>query len=407
MPVRKARVTVASTALLLGLVGAASAIQLTRSLPVTSVTVSLPAAYTIPGAVPTMPWPAAGQASVEVLGIGKLGSSGSTTPVPIASTAKMMTAYVILTDHPLSATDTGPAITVTATDVADYEADVAAGDSAARVAIGEQLTEREALEAMLIPSADNIARMLASWDAGSKSAFVTKMNTTAAGLGMRDTRYTDPSGLDPTTTSTAVDQVTLAEKAIGIPAFAKIVAMKHVTLPVAGTVTNYNSLLGKDGIVGIKTGSTTAAGGCLVFAAHRVVGGHTYTIVGAVLGQDVGRPTAEVLPKVTAASQRIIAIASAALQSYTIVHRGQAIADVRGPLGAHTAVLAGADLTVTGWPGLTYQLSTQISAPRQVPAGATLGTVEASGPGTAVGTTVLSQDQFDPPTVRQRLTRSL
>jgi serine-type D-Ala-D-Ala carboxypeptidase (penicillin-binding protein 5/6) len=398
---------VAVLAAVVVLIVAGGVVQLTRPLPSMSVTRTLPATYTIPGPAPQMPWPDAGQASVEVLGVGSLGSSGRSTPMPIASAAKMMTAYVILSDHPLTGSGDGPTITVTAADVADYDADVAAGNSATQVVPGERLTERVALEAMLIPSADNIARMLAAWDAGSTTAFLAKMNSAAAALGMRHTHYTDPSGLEATTTSTAIDQIALAEEAIAIPAFATIVAMKHVTLPVAGVVKNYNSLLGKDGIIGIKTGSTSAAGGCLVFAAHRKVEGRTYTIIGAVLGQGLGGPFVNVLPKVTAASRKLVEAAGAALRSYTVVRHGQSIADVRGPLGARTSVLAGADIDVVGWPGLTYQLSSQVTAPRRAPAGTTVGTIQASGHAAVAGAPALYQDAIDPPSLHQRLTRRI
>jgi serine-type D-Ala-D-Ala carboxypeptidase (penicillin-binding protein 5/6) len=404
---RRGRATIIVMVLLVGLVAAGVIVQLSRALPASVVTVSLPASYTIPGSAPKMPWPSTGEASVEVLGIGSLGAAGGTRPAPIASTAKMMTAYVILTDHPLTVNAAGPAITVTAADVADYRADVAANDSATRVALGEKLTERQALEALLIPSADNIARMLATWDAGNSEAFLDKMNAAATKLGMSNTTYTDPSGLDATTTSTAVDQIKLAEKVIALPAFAKIVAMKHVTLPVAGTVKNYNSLLGKDGIVGIKTGSTSAAGGCLIFVAHRTVAGHTYTIIGAVLGQDVGGDTAHQLPIVTAASRKIVQAASAALVAYPIIRRGQTVADLRGPLGAHTSVVAGADISAIGWPGLTYQMSTDVPVTRKALAGANLGTIRVTGHQTATSAPALSQTRIDPPTIHQRLIRPL
>jgi D-alanyl-D-alanine carboxypeptidase (penicillin-binding protein 5/6) len=70
-----------------------------------------------------------------------------------------------------------------------------------------------------------------------------------------------------------------------LPAFASIVATASATLPVAGTVRNTNSLLGHGGFVGVKTGSTDAAGGCFAFRAIRWIGGKRTTITGVVLGQ--------------------------------------------------------------------------------------------------------------------------
>jgi D-alanyl-D-alanine carboxypeptidase (penicillin-binding protein 5/6) len=153
------------------------------------------------------------------------------------------------------------------------------------VAAGEQLTELQALQALLLPSANNIAAVLARWDSGSPDRFVARMNATARALGMTHTRYSDPSGYDDATVSTAADQVRIVDRAMSLQAFASIVATRTATLPVAGTVHNTNTLLGSDGFVGVKTGSTAAAGGCFAFRAIRTVRGKRTAITGVVLGQ--------------------------------------------------------------------------------------------------------------------------
>ena len=127
--------------------------------------------------------------------------------------------------------------------------------------------------------------MLARWDAGDESAFVDRMNATARSLGMAHTHYTDPSGFDPATVSTAVDQLRIVMRAMHFPEFARIVATPAATLPVAGPVRNTNLLLGHDGFVGVKTGSDDAAGGCFAFRAVRWVNGRRTVITGVVLGQ--------------------------------------------------------------------------------------------------------------------------
>jgi serine-type D-Ala-D-Ala carboxypeptidase (penicillin-binding protein 5/6) len=111
------------------------------------------------------------------------------------------------------------------------------------------------------------------------------MNATARSLGMTNTRYTDPSGYDAGTVSTAADQLRLVDRAMRLPVFASVVATPSVTLPVAGMVDNTNTLLGHNGCVGVKTGSTEAAGGCFAFQAIRWVDGRRATITGVVLGQ--------------------------------------------------------------------------------------------------------------------------
>ena len=269
------------------------AVELLRPVPSMALTASVATARVLPGTAPRPDWPGQAQAAIGLPGTGLLGTHGGSAPVPIASLAKIMTAYLVLGGHPLPAGGSGPAITVTAADAAAYASDQRQGQSAVQVAAGEKLTERQALEAMLIPSGNNIASMLASWDAGSEGAFVAKMNARARSLGLRGTRYADASGADPATVSTASDQFRLTVRALQIPVFRQIVAMPQVTLPVAGVAYNVNSSLGHDGIVGVKTGSGSPAGGCLAFAALRTVAGRQITIVGVVLGVQANLRSAE------------------------------------------------------------------------------------------------------------------
>jgi D-alanyl-D-alanine carboxypeptidase (penicillin-binding protein 5/6) len=191
----------------------------------------------------------------------------------------------VLREHPLRLGEDGPTITLTDADVADTDRRRRQQESVVSIAAGEQLTELQALQALLLPSSNNIAAVLARWDAGSAGRFVARMNATARSLGMTHTRYTDPSGYDDATVSTAADQVRIVDRAMRLPMFASIVATPSATLPVAGTVHNTNTLLGHNGFVGVKTGSTAAAGGCFAFRAIRWINGKRTTITGVVLGQ--------------------------------------------------------------------------------------------------------------------------
>lgn len=256
-------------------------------------------------------WPADGVSAADISGVGVLTGPGATRPVPIASVAKLMTAYVVLHDHPLPAGGSGPEIAVQPSEAAAYLSQVRDGDSLVPVAAGETLTERQALEALLLPSADNMAWILARWDAGTQDAFVARMNDTARRLGMTATSYTDPSGLDSSTTSTAADQVRLGTAAMQVPALAAITAMSTALVPVAGVVRNYNTLLGQDGIVGLKTGSTQAAGGCLLIAAWYKAGSRNILIVAATFGQPGTAQT--ILPNALQAGHSLVLALDSAL----------------------------------------------------------------------------------------------
>jgi D-alanyl-D-alanine carboxypeptidase (penicillin-binding protein 5/6) len=229
-------------------------------------------------------WPLRGQGAY-VLGDGPAAVSPHQRPVPIASVAKVMTAYVVLKHHPLRAGDSGRRFVVGRNDAMNTEKRRREGQSVVGVRAGERLTERDALMAILLPSANNVAVLVARQVSGSVASFVAEMNRTARALGMSHTTYTDPSGRDDGTVSTALDQLRLAQVVAKDETLAAMMATRTYWLPVAGEVTNTNALLGHDGFVGMKTGSDEAAGGCLMFRAVWPTASGERSVIGVVLGQ--------------------------------------------------------------------------------------------------------------------------
>ena len=262
----------------------------------------VPAAYRDLAA--KLPWPHGGETALWAAGIGDLGTCGEQKAVPIASVAKVMTAYVVLKDHPLADGQTGPSILV------DHQAELESfnrDESSAPVHAGQRLSERALLELMLVPSANNVARLLARWDAGTQDAFVAEMNAASASLGMKDTVYTDPSGFDSDTRSTAADQLKLAEAALTDPTLLALTAEPVAQVPDSPTVLpNTNQLLGYDGVVGGKTGSSTPAGGALMFAAHRTLNGEDRLVLGVVLHQNSGSSPDQGLGTALIVSRRLV-----------------------------------------------------------------------------------------------------
>jgi D-alanyl-D-alanine carboxypeptidase (penicillin-binding protein 5/6) len=252
---------------------------------------------------PAVNWPQSGQAAF-VLGDDRPSASPYQQPAPIASLAKVMTAYLTLERYPLSGDQEGFTITVTTADAQAAAEDASRNQSIVAVRAGEQLTERQLLQALLIPSGNNIASTLAATVAGSEARFLAEMNAEAYALGMNHTIYTDPSGYDPSTISTAADQLRVFQRAMRFPVFRQIVSMDSVTLPVAGTLTNFNPLVAK-GYAG-KTGSDSAAGGCLAFFTHVNVGGHRLTAAGVVMGQGKGSDTSAILAAAGEAAQQLV-----------------------------------------------------------------------------------------------------
>ena len=249
---------------------------------------------------------------MAVDGLGRIGTKGGQTPVPIASVTKVMTAYVLLRDHPLRGDEQGASIEV---DRAAADEAGSGSESTVRVRQGQHFTQRQLLELMLIPSGNNIARLLARWDAGTQKALTAKMNDVAAGLGMKDTVYTGASGIETSTVSTSDDQLKLAHAVMRDEVLREIVAKPATTVPgLPGRVTNTNTLLRKPGVVGLKTGSSTPAGGNLMWAATTQTGGGERLVLGVVLHQRAGRLPAQGLDVALQRSATLIDAVRSALR---------------------------------------------------------------------------------------------
>jgi D-alanyl-D-alanine carboxypeptidase len=178
--------------------------------------------------------------------------------LPMASTTKIMTALLALEQGDLDAVVTVPA-----------EA-LHVGESSMFLQAGEQLTLRDLLYGLLMVSGNDAAMTIALHMAGSEAAFVQMMNERAASLGLTDTRFANPHGLDaPNHFSSAADLYRLARAALAYPEFATMVSTTQHTVP-GHTLVNKNELLGLyAGADGIKTGTTDLAGECLVASVQR------------------------------------------------------------------------------------------------------------------------------------------
>ncbi|MFF1402698.1 D-alanyl-D-alanine carboxypeptidase [Streptomyces sp. NPDC058294] len=383
------------TPLVLLLVIVVAVVQAFRPLPPPTLALTAEDGYTFDGDALRLPWPGEGQGWVDVDGVGTMGHFGKQTPVAIGSVAKTMTAYIVLRDHPLKRGQEGPKIKVDAKAEKEGGYDKDGESTLNTVKAGDHLTEKQALSAVMIPSANNVARLLARWDAGSEAAFVKKMNATARQLGMTGTTYTDPSGLMETTVSTARDQVKLGRAVVKVPALVDITSAASWTDPSGRNWPNYNELPYRIGALGIKTGTTTAAGGNLLFASRKQVGGQTVTVVGAILDQQ--KPP--ILTTANEVSKTALLAAQKALTPSRILKKGDVVGYVDDRLGGRTPVVVTKDVSAVGWSGLKVSLSfTSGAVPHTAKAGAQVGSLTV-GDGSAGGVKVpvaLAKDLAEP-----------
>jgi D-alanyl-D-alanine carboxypeptidase (penicillin-binding protein 5/6) len=312
-----------------------------------------------PGAAPSLSWPASGQAAIGTVGHGILATHGEQTSAPIASVAKVMLALAVLNKRPISGDGQGGTITITQSDVDAYNRWVAKDGSVVLVQAGEQLSEYQALQALLLPSANNMADILAGWAFGSIAAYDSYANEFADNHGMNRTHFADASGFDPATVSSANDLVKLGQLAMKNSIISDIASQRSAVLPVAGTVYNVNSLLGKNGVIGLKTGNTDQAGGCLLFAANRTVGSHTVQIIGAV----VDAPN---LSSALSLSSTLLASARDDFADTVVTDKGATVATYHLPWGESVSAVSDDNLHAVSWGGndvTTYNVLDKVRLP--------------------------------------------
>lgn len=210
------------------------------------------------------------------------------------------------------------------------------------------------------------------------------MNAEAAKMGMTSTHYVDTNGLDSGSVSTAHDQLVLAEYAMELPSFASIVDQTTVTLPYIGTLDNYVSAVGSDGVVGIKSGFTDAAEACVVLAAFRQVGNQQVLVLAADLGQPTtleyaGQEDVSMIDAVSPALH-LVEVSPAHHQVGRLSVASSGTSSGQGLRS--TPVETASPLIAVAWPGTTVVLSVKENQiGHSVAAGAVVGSLEASSAG--------------------------
>mgnify|MGYP000088301444 CR=1 FL=1 len=208
-----------------------------------------------------LPWPNYGQAAYGVIDDGVLAQSKETAePVPIASLAKTVTALAVLKQKPLAPGEQGPMITLSEADEALYREYVAKSGTVVPVKAGIQISEYQALQAMLMVSSNNISDTLAIWAFGSVEAYNKYANEMLRELGISQTTIADASGYSSETKSTASDMVKIGLLYMQNPVLQEIALQPKATIPFAGVVYNNNAAHNEDGVIGIKIGFTEEAG---------------------------------------------------------------------------------------------------------------------------------------------------
>ncbi len=304
--------------------------------------------------VPTINWPTYGQSAIGTLDGNIISTAGDQTPVPIASITKVITALTVLKHKPLTVGQPGPTITFSAEDAERYNYYYLRGGTIAKSDAGLQITQYQMLQGILISSANNYADTLALWAFGSMDAYLNAAQKYLADHNLSSTTVADASGFSPDSKSTASDLVTLGKLALSHPVVAEIVSQKTATIPGVGTLHNTNLLVGTEGIIGIKTGTTDEAGSCLLFAARYTIGNTPVTLIGATLGGPNHSTLARDVLNILESTKN-------GFQEIKLASIGQRFATYNTPWEKEAHAIASKNIKVVMWPGAEVKQKVTVS----------------------------------------------
>jgi serine-type D-Ala-D-Ala carboxypeptidase (penicillin-binding protein 5/6) len=344
----------------------------------------------------SLSWPSYGESAVAAAGYGVLDTNGSQVPVPMASVTKAITALAILQKKPLAPADQGPTIQLSSADVALYNDYSARGGTVVAVSDDEQISQRQALQAMLLPSANNMADTLVIWAFGSMNNYTKYANDYLKSLSIENTVIADASGFSPKSVATAEDLALIGLKFMQNPVLREIAAQRTADVPVAGKIFNTNWLLGTDGVIGIKTGNTDEAGGCYLFAATREIHKQPITVVGAVMGA----------PDRNAAitdSQVLMRSVDQGFAIATAVKKGSVVGRYVTDWGNDTNVVATKDVSVLTWKTRQAAASVKTVIKTPIAKGEKVGTLTESAWDQKATTDLTASETMNSPSWQWRL----
>jgi D-alanyl-D-alanine carboxypeptidase (penicillin-binding protein 5/6) len=386
----------------------ATYIPLALTAPVGAAAASTSRPDATPGAATKLTMPPEGETALSVSGAdqylgasasGVLASSGGDAAVPIASISKLITTLVILNAKPLtSATDAGPTITFSKADHALYDKYYVLNATIAAMPTGSAMSEHDTIETTLVVSACNYAEAMADWAFGSNAGFLSATKKWLAANGLTHTTMVEPTGIDAHNVSTPGDLITLGKLAMANPAVAAIVAKTSLDIPFLTGMANTNTLLGTDGVNGIKTGTLDGSGSDLLFSASvPVTGFPTLSIIGVMLG-GASRES------VNADVSNLITSLTAGFHEVPVATAGQVVGTYSTPWGAHAKMVIPVSATIPTYSDTKITSTMTTTTLKTGKNGEKVGSVTWTAGASTTTLPVVLDGAIAPPTAEWRLT---
>ncbi|GAA1315134.1 D-alanyl-D-alanine carboxypeptidase family protein [Leucobacter albus] len=309
---------------------------------------------------------------------------------PLASISKLITVLVCQEAQPLAPGDTGPVYTWTAADRERQNYYLSLDGVAYPIPVGTEVTLREMLTLIFLPSANDFAAAYAYSVFGDNDAFLAAVDDWADRHGLDSLEFVEPTGMDEGNVASPDDLIRIARLALNNPTIAEFTGTQSAVMPWGiGLIENTNPLLGEQpGMLGVKTGRSSSAGFNFIAAQESTAGGREVVKISVTLA----RPSIEARAQ---SGRDMLAAIEALPQRVPLVAAGEQFGELVGPDGASVPVVAADSAEATMLPGETAIRSAMLSqAPSQAPSRASTGRGDADA-GADAGTLSIATPSGD------------
>lgn len=325
--------------------------------------------------------------------------SNDDTVYPIASISKLITVLVCLQAQPLEPGAEGPTYIWTDKDRARQDFYLSLDGVAYPIPVGTEVTLRQMLQLILLPSANDFAAAYAYWTFGDNDAFLAAVDAFTAEHGLESVSLVEPTGLDVDNRANAADLVRIARIALQNPTVLEFTGMPSAEPPWGiGLIENTNPLLGEaPGVVGLKTGALNVVGYNLLLAQQMDALGREVVNISATLA----RPSRE--DRAVAGAQTLAAMAPLP-QHFELVAEGEEVGSVLTITGERVALVTAASTGSVLLPGEAARRTVDLVTVEPGAAGSTAGTVRVATPTGDVDIAVVTAAEISEPDLWWRLT---
>ncbi|MBP1326311.1 D-alanyl-D-alanine carboxypeptidase (penicillin-binding protein 5/6) [Leucobacter exalbidus] len=297
------------------------------------------------------------------------------TAYPLASISKLVTVLVALEAQPLAPGEDGPTYTWTDADVALQNHYISLDGVAYPIPAGTEITLRQMLTLIFLPSANDFASAYALQVFGTNEDFLAAVADWQARNGIESLTFVEPTGMDEGNQANAADLVRIARLALANPTVTQFTNLQSAELPWGiGVIENTNPLLAElPNMLGLKTGRSSSAGFNLIAAQETDAAGRKLVKISVTMGRGSVEERAS-------SGRDMLAALEPLPQLVTLVEEGEVLGSVTTFTGEEVSVISSGSATAVLTPGESATRTLELSQPAPGAAGQAAGVIMVDSP---------------------------